>query len=279
MSLAKKDKKNSKVKQLEQLVKELNNNNEVLSRQVTELSKGKKLHVHDFYGNHLKYGILSDTHSGSLYSSWDRVHMAYKIAKKEGIEVMYHCGDIVDGEGNYRGQHYEQYVCGFERQAQDVVDNYPNNGIHTYFIEGNHSFKKISGAEVGRVIADRRKDMTFLGECEADIIVGGKYKAKLRIMHPDGGTGYALSYKMQKIVEAFTGGEKPNILAVGHYHKAEYIPNHRNVYALQAGCTQAQTPFMKRKHTPAHMGFWILDFHVVKTGVSQMNAKFIPFYG
>ena len=59
---------------------------------------------------------------------------------------------------------------------------------------------------------------------------------------------YALSYKIQKMVEAMSGGEKPNILAVGHYHKLEMFP-YRNVQCFQTGTFQAQTPWMRGKYS------------------------------
>jgi hypothetical protein len=40
------------------------------------------------------------------------------------------------------------------------------------------------------------------------------------------------------MIEAMPGGEKPNILAVGHYHKMEQI-FYRNIHAFQTGCFAA----------------------------------------
>jgi hypothetical protein len=80
------------------------------------------------------------------------------------------------------------------------------------------------------------------------------------------------------MVEAMSGGEKPNILAVGHYHKAEYFP-YRNVHCFQTGCFQAQTPFMRGKGIAAFMGGWIVEAHVDDEGtITSIEQEFIPYY-
>ena len=63
--------------------------------------------------------------------------------------------------------------------------------------------------------------MNYLGRDCAIIMLTPNCSLELR--HPWDGTAYALSYKIQKMVESMGGGEKPNILAVGHYHKSEYF--------------------------------------------------------
>ena len=99
----------------------------------------------------------------------------------------------------------------------------------------------------------------------------------MRLFHPSGGTAYALSYRPQKVVESYSGGRKPNILIMGHYHKSEYIPCLRNVMVIQAGTTCGQTPFMRRKSIAAHMGFWIVEFQF-GSDINRFKAEFFAFY-
>jgi hypothetical protein len=80
----------------------------------------------------------------------------------------------------------------------------------------------------------------------------------LHLMHPGGGTAYAISYTVQKICESYDGGDKPAVLLAGHYHKMSYNVI-RNVHAIQTGCTQDQTPFMRKKKIPAHVGGGIVQ--------------------
>jgi predicted phosphodiesterase len=100
----------------------------------------------------------------------------------------------------------------------------------------------------------------------------------LRVLHPGGGSSYAISYTSQKIVESYTGAEKPDILFDGHYHKAGY--NYiRGVHVVQTGCTQDQTPFMRKKRLAAHLGGWIIEFTVDTNGaVIRFKQEWIPFF-
>jgi DNA polymerase II small subunit/DNA polymerase delta subunit B len=80
------------------------------------------------------------------------------------------------------------------------------------------------------------------------------------------------------MIEAMESDSKPNILAVGHYHKAEYI-FYRNVHALQTGCFQGQTPFTRGKGISVHLGGWLVTVHVDKDGtIRRFAPEFIPFY-
>jgi hypothetical protein len=86
--------------------------------------------------------------------------------------------------------------------------------------------------------------------------VTGK-RTTLVVMHPGGGSSYAYSYRPQKIVESLSGGEKPGVLIIGHYHKLS-CNLIRNVWMLQAGTTMDQSVFMRKKGLEAHVGGFIV---------------------
>ena len=159
-----------------------------------------------------------------------------------------------------------------------MINDYPHKrDAKTYYILGNHDlwFKKNAGAKLDEVVDSQRPDMKCLGEEEADIVFGGG--SKLRLMHPGGGCSYALSYKPQKLVEAIQGGDKPNILAIGHYHKsAQFF--YRNVFTLLSGTFEQQTPFMRSKSLAAHVGGWIIEGKSGKEGgIKYITATYVPF--
>jgi hypothetical protein len=77
--------------------------------------------------------------------------------------------------------------------------------------------------------------------------------ATLAVVHPGGGSAYALSYSIQKIVESYEGGEKPHVGLYGHYHKL-WAGLIRNIWCVQTGTAQDQTPFMRKKRLEAHVG-------------------------
>lgn len=230
---------------------------------------------------HFKFGIVSDNHLCNKYSRKDILNYAYDDFSKEGIEVVLNSGDVLDGEKMYRGQEYELVAHGAHAQARYGARHYPQiGGITTYMVGGNHpgSFWKRSGVDVMKLMVENRDDLVYLAPIEADLKVGPLEKTVIRLFHPGGGTAYALSYQPQKIVESYSGGDKPNMLILGHYHKSGYFFI-RNVHSLMAGCTEDQTPFMRTKHIEAHRGYWKIDLYMGKKGgIDSLKTEFVPFY-
>ena len=114
----------------------------------------------------------------------------------------------------------------------------------------------------------------YLGEHEAVINING---VKIMLWHGEDGSSYALSYRIQKIIESLSGGEKPNILITGHDHKQGYFFT-RNIHAVLGGCLQKQTPWMRRKKLAAHEGFWIIEARINDSEVKRFKPEWIPFY-
>jgi UDP-2,3-diacylglucosamine pyrophosphatase LpxH len=227
----------------------------------------------------LKFAIMGDTQFGSKYAQISHLHSFYDICEREGITDVYHTGDITDGLKMRPGHEYELYVISADDMRDDVIRNYPKrDGITTHFITGNHdaSIYKHVGYDIGRAIANSRPDMNYLGRDCA--VVNLTPNCTLELRHPWDGTSYAISYKPQKMIEAMESDSKPNILAIGHYHKAEYI-FYRNVHALQTGCFQGQTPFTRGKGISVHMGGWIVTIRVDKNGYIQgFSPELVPYY-
>lgn len=227
----------------------------------------------------LRFGLMGDTQINSKYTQLSHLHRLYDFYAEEGIKVVYHTGDIDEGEKMRPGHQYECYNQGVDDHKAEIVRVYPHRpGIITKFITGNHdaSMIKLAGVNIGTAIAKDRKDMVYLGQDSAVIQLTDNCTLELR--HPGDGTAYAISYKSQKIIEAMSGGEKPNIMAVGHYHKQEYI-FYRNVHLFQTGCLQAQTPWMRGKSISAWMGGWIVEVRLnIDGGVERVKQEFFPFY-
>jgi UDP-2,3-diacylglucosamine pyrophosphatase LpxH len=227
----------------------------------------------------IKFAIMGDTQLGSKYAQISYLHDFYDRCMKEGIKDVYHTGDITDGLKMRVGHEYELYAVSADDMRDDVVKNYPyREGITTHFITGNHdaSIYKQVGYDIGQAIANARPDMKYLGRDCAVIHITPNCTLELR--HPWDGTAYALSYKIQKMIEAMESDSKPNILAVGHYHKAEYL-FYRNVHALQTGCFQGQTPFTRGKGISVHLGGWIVEVEVNEKGtIKAFKSQFVPYY-
>jgi len=238
-------------------------------------------------GNIIQFGVISDLHLGSMYQRTDALRLFYQACAEDGIKQIFCAGDIVDGWRVYRGQEFELRPDGksWPEQREIFKREVPDVGITTYFITGNHdaSFKNLVGLVAGDDFQLARPDWKFIGQEIGEIILktaDGK-KFTVQMIHPGGGiSAYALSYKPQKIIESISGGQKPDFLIIGHYHKSFFIPAYRNVSGICAGCFQSQTPFMMRQSIAAHIGGWIVTVILGdrKKLTSRVKTEFIGFY-
>lgn len=224
----------------------------------------------------ITFGLIGDTHIGSNYDDISLIEKFYTICKDYGVTEVYHCGDITDGDKMRVGHEYEIYAHGADAIIKNVVDNYPKiDGINTYFITGNHdaSLYKNCGVDIGKYIADARSDMIYLGR---DCSIVDIHGITLEMRHPWDGSSYAISQKTQKIIDNMYEF-KPDILAVGHYHKAEFI-QYKGVYAFQVGCIQHRTPFEVGKNIIPVLGGWIISLTIDNCGnIQDITPKFISF--
>jgi len=227
----------------------------------------------------IRFGLMGDTQINSKYTQLTHLHDFYDICEESGIKDVYHTGDLDEGEQMRTGHQYECYTQGADDHVSEIVKTYPQrDGITTHFITGNHdaSILKRCGHNIGNVVGASRPDMNYLGQDCA--IVQLTPNCSMLLMHPWDGSAYSISYKPQKIAEALQGGEKPNILAIGHYHKAEYL-FYRNIHIFQTGTFQAQTPFMRGKSIAAMMGGWIVEVKLDADGsIVSVKQEFIPYY-
>ena len=227
----------------------------------------------------IKFAIVSDTHFGSIYTQITHLHDFYDLCAREGIKDVYHTGDITDGLKMRPGHEYELYEISADGQCEDVIKNYPKrDGITTHFITGNHdaSLFKHVGFDIGRAIAKERPDMNYLGRDCA--VVELTPNCTLELRHPWDGSPYAISYRLQKMIEAMEADSKPSILAVGNYHK-EITMFYRNIHALLTACFQSQTGFMRNKSLAAMMGGFIITIRVATDGtILGFTPEYIPYY-
>ena len=238
-----------------------------------------KVPIVDFSGKHIKVGVMTDLHIGHKRSSRQRVEQAFEEFRKEKVDFIAIAGDVTEGMSNRAGHVYELDHIGYDAQKTEAIDLLGQwSSTDVYMIDGNHDrwYIKSNGAMIVKDIADVLPNYHFIGHDEGDISLSGK--ATIKVWHGEDGSSYALSYRLQKILESLSGGEKPNILIAGHVHKMVYIFE-RNVHALSAGCMQAQTSWMRGKRIAAHVGFCVIDIWVSPGGgVSKFSPIFYPFY-
>lgn len=246
--------------------------------------------VHDishFDGSWAKFGATGDNHLCNKHQRLDVLNALYDIYEYEGITTVFNTGNWIDGEAGKLNKH-ELFVFGLDAQIDYANEYYPKRkGVTTYFLAGDDHegwYQQRECIEIGRYWEQRareagREDLVYLGYLEADVEVRTRAGSlKVRVMHPGGGSAYALSYTGQKMVESFQGGEKPQILLQGHYHKFN-VGYPREVWVVDTGTTCGQTTFMRKRKLQAMVGGCICHVHQDERGpVNRFRSEFIPFY-
>jgi len=234
----------------------------------------KKLRIHP-KGEVIRFGVIGDTHLCSKYQQLTFLKWFYEFVAKHKGEFVLHAGDIVDGEHVYRGQQYETFLQGFDDQLGYTVENYPN-GLPTYAITGNHCLSHFvrGGGDIGKAIAQQRPDFHYLGQLGAYVYIND---LKVYIAHGMGSPAYALSYKVQKMIEAFSSENKPNMLIVGHWHSA-FQAFIRNVFAMTPASFQGQTPFLRRMAIFPVVGGYFVEIVPDRKGIHRFKYEFLPLY-
>ncbi len=241
------------------------------------LEKSKKLNI-NFEGKSVKIGVMTDTHIGHQKFFPERVYAAFEEFKKEKIDFWCHVGDVTEGMSNRAGHIYELTHLGYDQQkkfACEIFGQWTDTPV--YMIDGNHDrwYIKSNGALIVKDIANRLDNYHFIGHDEGDIILNNN--TTIRLWHGEDGNSYALSYRIQKILESLQGGDKPNIMFCGHTHKYVKLFE-RNVHAVSSGCIEDQTSWMRGKRIAANPGFGIYDITFDNTGVKKFGETFYPFY-
>jgi len=246
-----------------------------------ENSAPKKSQVFkDYFTQRTKIGIFSDCHIGQEMFDEPFFRHMVKTFKKEKVDKIYQVGDILEGMSGRDGQIYELSEIGYQNQMEKAIKMFNLlKSFQVYGIDGNHDEwyqkKANMGIIVGRELEKNVPHYTHLGQMEADVEL--RPDITMKLYHGRDGTAYAVSYKMQKLMESFTGGEKPNVVLSGHYHKALYMFN-RNIHGLECGTMCGQTGWMRGKKIPAHKGFWIADIELGKGGIGKFAPAFYAGY-
>ena len=241
------------------------------------LEKSKKLDI-NFNGNHVKIGVFTDTHIGHQKFYDQRIYAAFEEFKKEKVDFLCHCGDITEGMSHHPGHIYELTHLGYDAQKSHTIKLF-SQWIDTdiYAISGNHDrwYLKANGANIVKDISKELDNFHFIGHDTGDIHLNDK--VKINLWHGEDGNSYALSYRVQKIIESIQGGEKPNVMFCGHTHKYVKIFE-RNIHAISVGCIEDQTDWMRGKRIPAHTGFGIYDIYFNDSGIVKLTETWYPFY-
>lgn len=254
-----------------------------------DVEPGEHRIVHDlsrYTGKPFVFGATGDNHLGSRWERLDVLNALYDLYEAEGVSVVYNTGNMIEGEARFNK--LDVKVFGMDAQIDYLIQNYPQRkGIKTYFVCGDDHegwYQKREAIEIGRHIQNLarnagRDDLIYMGYVEADVVLKAPAGERImKVMHPGGGSAYALSYTVQKLTESFQGGEKPAVVLVGHYHKFDFCYP-REVYAVQTACTCDQSIFMRKNKIQAVVGGCMIKLVQTEDGeISRFSTEFLPFY-
>lgn len=221
------------------------------------------------------FAVASDIHVGSKYFLRDQfIDFVTRAYKEDGVRTIFGPGDILDGV--YRHSRWEESHHGFHGQAEYAAKVFPRlPGLRYVMIAGNHdeTFEKESGLDVSRAIEDvfrreGRDDLTMLGARGAYV----RYAPKggrgilVELWHPLGGGAYAVSYKLQRHVEEYGVGQKPDFMFAGHWHQQCYVVR-RGVHCFSSGTFHGGgSSFGKALGGAQAIGGWVVRFRQTKEG-------------
>jgi len=223
-------------------------------------------------GDVQRVAVISDTHLGSKYCLRAQLVDFIEWAYAQGVRNVLHPGDVTDGD--YSHGKFEMSHMGLEDQTRDLFEVLPKKkGLRYHAITGNHdfTFTEKSGVNVGAYIegyfAKRgRDDIRFYGDRGAFLDILG---AKIHLWHPRSGTSYALSYALQKQIEKYAPGEKPQILLAGHWH-TRVLLEVRGVNAMACGTFQGGgSAFSKSLGGAPSIGGTLLQWGLTEDGTMR----------
>jgi hypothetical protein len=239
--------------------------------------------------NTFRFGVMADSHLGSKYERLDALNDCYDRFEGAGITRVYHCGNWIEGEARFNRT--DLLIHGMDAQLEYLAEKYPERpGIITYAVTGDDHegwYGQREGIDIGRraeqTMRDHgRTDWVNLGFMEAHIkLVNANTgnDAVLAVVHPGGGSSYAESYVVQKIIESLDGGEKPACALYGHYHKS-LAGNYRNVWWVLVPSTKDQDTFMRKKRIRSVVGGGIITLEQdPETGaITGMTPKLWQYF-
>ncbi|MEM2031941.1 MAG: metallophosphoesterase family protein [Candidatus Woesearchaeota archaeon] len=225
-----------------------------------------------------QYLYFSDTHMGNIEFSEKLYLKMLKAIKKYRPDFVVFVGDLVQGMKGIEGNTFELDKFGLQEQLNYAKNLLSLIEIPIYAIDGEHDKefykKKNNQIIVGYELEKELPNYNYLGQLEGHILVNS---IKIMLFHPTDTPAYTTSYKIQKLIASIRGGEKPNILHVGHYHQA-FKTELRDIVAIMSGTLCGQTLYMKNKKIPAAMGFGIVKVNYENNEIKRLNHVFVPSY-
>lgn len=232
-------------------------------------------------------GVISDIHFGSKYCLTHFLRDFVDNFYNQGGRLIVCPGDVL--QGCYRHSRWED-LPGLELQSENCIENLPQKpGLMYEAICGNHdeTFDSAAGISVEKALPlyfreKGRTDFRMHGTRGAYLRIGGNEKKRgvlIELWHPRSKNAYAVSYHLQKHIEGYAVGQKPDILLAGHWHQQVYFTT-RGVHAFSCGTFQSgQSSFGKSIGGSPAIGGWIIKYKQTEDGaIREMTPTWRGYY-
>lgn len=230
------------------------------------------------------FALISDTHMGAEAAREECLQEFYDIVNSRGIQTVFHCGDLITGEGIYRGQQFENKIQGINNQCEHFVKEFPklDNG-KTIGITGNHDLRQFqnSGVEVGNLItlmmgAAGRDDWEYIGRYLGRVVIDDEGHTIDLNHYMKGAGAYTLGYRAQVRQRDEPPHKRADILALGHKHVTLFA-DYNDQIIFEAGCFQDQTDYLLSKGINSNIGGWIVELEIDGDKIVRVKPELIKF--
>jgi hypothetical protein len=198
-------------------------------------------------------------------------------------------GGLIDGFGMYPTQGHEQYTENPKEQTEIFLENFPQiKGMDIYYITAKCDRKTMKEESSGifdivKRIKESRTDLHHIGDGTKTLVIpmaNGKKNLKCLMINEPKTRTYTTSYYPQNVIDAISGGDKPDIILFGADHISDHLINFRGIDAFQVGSFIEQTPHMKANRKPSNVGGWYINFCFDDITNSKMplTTTYKPFY-
>ena len=213
------------------------------------------------------FGIVSDTHYGSIYSQPSMVNTFAYECYNRGITDMFHVGDICDGDYSrirpiHNSEVFVYGATGHLLYTAKTLPKYP--GMLWRGITGSHDQTNLFnyGVDFGKELEKLRPDFIYLGQDRAYFNYD---KCVIELFHPGGGTSRILSTKPQNNQDQLPFDKRVDLSLWGHYHKNYYM-NYNGVHTILLPCNVDQSSYMMKNQLPNLMGDYIVTIYYDDNG-------------
>lgn len=228
----------------------------------------------DAYHADIRFAAVADVHIGNTEHFEDEFCKFLEILNEEEIKTLFIAGDLIDGIKVYPGQEFEIAIVRIEDQIKKAKEELSIYKGNIYYLAGNHEYRvhQLTGIDVGKILES--ETIHYLGSHRARIHLDN---FAVEVWHGAGGRAYALSYKLQKMIDNIPPGTEPRVILAGHLHILMHLPLYRYIDAFHCGCFEGETAYTKRLGLQTTIGGWILHAKHTEGNIISLETKYIAF--